>query len=46
MCSSDLVDNSCHQVFGTFKGKVTLDDGTTLVIDNLKAFAEHAINNW
>lgn len=41
-----FVDNCCHQMFGGFSGKVVLDDGTELNLDNLQAFAEHAINNW
>lgn len=40
------VDNCCHQMFGTFKGKAILDDGTQLEIDDLVSFAEHAVNNW
>jgi len=41
-----FIDNCCHQVFGRFKGWVVLDDGTKLDIDNIWAFAEHAVNNW
>lgn len=40
------VDNNTHQMFGKFKGTVTLDDGTKLDIDNIVGFAEHAVNNW
>jgi len=40
------IDNCCHQMFGEFKGKVVLEDGTELKIDKLISFAEHAINNW
>ncbi|MEG0691833.1 MAG: DUF2804 domain-containing protein [Oscillospiraceae bacterium] len=40
------VDNCCHQMFGEFKGYVTLNDGTKLTIENLYSFAEHAVNNW
>lgn len=40
------IDNSCHQMFGEFKGTVVLDDGTKLCIDQLISFAEHAVNNW
>lgn len=40
------VNNHCHQVFGLFNGSVILDDGRELVIDNLPAFAEHAVNHW
>jgi len=41
-----FVDNSCHQVFARFDGKVILDDGEVLFIENLVGFVEHAINNW
>ena len=30
---------------GTFTGKAILDDGTTLQINNIISFAEHAVNN-
>lgn len=40
------VDNCCHQMFGEFKGKAVLDDGTELKIENIISFAEHAVNNW
>jgi hypothetical protein len=33
-------------MFGEFSGKVILDDGTELKVENLKSFAEHAVNNW
>lgn len=41
-----FIDNCCHQMFGGFSGKAVLRDGTVLHIDNLQAFAEHAVNNW
>jgi len=41
-----FVDNSCHQVFGTFSGTAVLDDGTALDVKNLFAFAEYAVNRW
>ncbi|MBO6047961.1 MAG: DUF2804 domain-containing protein [Erysipelotrichaceae bacterium] len=41
-----FVDNCTHQVFGRFNGKVILDDGRELIIKDLPAFAEHAVNNW
>lgn len=34
------------QVFGTFPGKVVLDDGTVLQVNNLFGFAEDALNWW
>ncbi len=40
------VDNCTHQMFGTFHGNVTLDDGTVLSIQDITGFAEHAVNNW
>jgi len=40
------VDNCCHQIFGEFSGKAVLDDGTSLSINKLISFAEHAVNNW
>lgn len=40
------VNNCCHQMFGEFKGKAVLDDGTELKIENVISFAEHAVNNW
>ncbi len=40
------VDNCCHQMFGEFRGTAVLDDGSELKVDNLVAFAEHAVNNW
>ena len=41
-----VVNNCCHQMFGGFSGRAVLDDGTVLQIDDLQAFAEHAVNNW
>jgi hypothetical protein len=35
-----------HQVFGTFSGKVVLDDGTKLQVDNFLGFAEDVLNWW
>lgn len=40
------IDNVCHQVFGRFDGTVVLNDGRSLAIKELYAFAEHAVNNW
>lgn len=40
------IDNTCHQMFGEFKGTAVLDNGTELKIDQLISFAEHAVNNW
>lgn len=41
-----FVDNCCHQIFGKFNGRAILDDGTTIVVQDLVAFAEHAVNHW
>ncbi|HOT44832.1 MAG TPA: DUF2804 domain-containing protein [Spirochaetota bacterium] len=35
-----------HQVFGTFSGHVTLDDGNRLSIENFLGFAEDVLNWW
>ncbi len=35
-----------HQVFGRFTGKVILDDGTALQVNNLLGFAEKVRNRW
>lgn len=41
-----VVNNSCHQYWGTWSGYVILDDGTRLDIPPFVAFCEHANNNW
>lgn len=41
-----FVDNSCHQLFGTFTGKAILDDGQVIEVKDMVAFIEHAVNNW
>ncbi|MBP9988454.1 MAG: DUF2804 domain-containing protein, partial [Ruminococcus sp.] len=41
-----FVGNICHQVFGLWNGKVTLDDGTVLEIHNMVAFCEDSDNMW
>ncbi|MBN1382126.1 MAG: DUF2804 domain-containing protein [Deltaproteobacteria bacterium] len=35
-----------HQIFGTFCGKVILDDGTALQVNNFLGFAEDVLNWW
>lgn len=40
------VNNTCHQVFGTWRGFVTLPNGKTIEIPPFIAFCEHAKNNW
>ena len=39
------VDNSCHQVYGTFAGVIRTEEGE-IVFDGLEAFVEHARNRW
>lgn len=41
-----FIDTKCHQIFGKFSGTAVLDDGTTIVVKDLMAFAEHAVNRW
>lgn len=41
-----FVNNRCHQVFGTFKGKLRLENGTTVPFSGITGFAEHAVNHW
>ena len=40
------VNNQCHQRFGVWRGKVTLDDGTVVEVPPFTAFCEHANNKW
>lgn len=40
------IENCTHQVFGLFNGTVKLDDRRELTLENVSAFAEHAVNNW
>ncbi len=35
-----------HQVFGKYSGKLILDDGKTIEIENLPGFAERVVNRW
>ena len=35
-----------HQVFGTYAGQVTTDEGVTIHFDNLPGFAEEARQRW
>ncbi len=41
-----FVDNSCHQVFGSWQGRVKLPDGTTVKVPPFTAFCERADNKW
>lgn len=40
-----FVSNRCHQVFGTFSGRVVADGGAVRFA-GVSGFAEHAINRW
>ena len=35
-----------HQVFGTWSGHVTADDGTVLHLDRVAGFAEESRSRW
>ena len=35
-----------HQVFGSFSGRLVLDDGSVLIIKDLRGFAEKVMNRW
>ncbi|HZJ57091.1 MAG TPA: DUF2804 domain-containing protein [Clostridia bacterium] len=41
-----FVNKHCHQVFGKFTGRATLDDGQVIEVKDIMAFAEHAVNQW
>jgi len=41
-----LIKSDQHQVFGRFTGRVVLDDGSVLAIENLIGFAERVHNRW
>lgn len=41
-----LLCSDQHQVFGRFSGKVVLDDGTPLLLENFFGFAEKVFNKW
>jgi hypothetical protein len=43
---SDGPAGGTHQVFGTWAGRVTTDDGLTLTFDALQGFAEEARQDW
>ena len=44
--SLGIIMSDQHQVFGRFTGRVVLDDGTELSIENLLGFAEKVRNKW
>lgn len=41
-----FVDNRCHQMFGTFAGRVVTGGGAVVPFADVRGFAEHAINRW
>src|SRR5690606_24547033 len=41
-----LIKSDQHQVFGRYKGRVVLDDGSALKVANLIGFAEKVSNRW
>lgn len=42
----NVIGNVCHQVFGKWSGKVTLDDGRVIEINDMLAFCEESVNLW
>ena len=46
-CTSvGVIKSDQHQVFGRFTGRVTLDDGTVLPVQDFFGFAEKVENKW
>lgn len=41
-----FVNNTCHQVFGTWHGTAKLPDGKKIKVPSFVAFCEHAQNQW
>lgn len=41
-----LIESDQKQVFGYYRGRVVLDDGRELQIENLAGFAEDVFNRW
>lgn len=41
-----LICSIQHQVFGRFTGRLTLDDGSVINVNNLTGFAEKVKNRW
>lgn len=41
-----FVNNRCHQMFGTFEGRVRADNDAELLFSGVSGFAEHAVNRW
>lgn len=41
-----VVNNRCHQMFGTFSGRFLPDSGEPVSFEKIVGFAEHAVNHW
>ena len=41
-----LIKSEQQQVFGIFEGKLILDNGKVIIINNLNGFAEKVYNRW
>jgi hypothetical protein len=41
-----IIKSIQHQVFGYFSGKVALDDGSVLQLNNFLGFAEDVLNHY
>jgi hypothetical protein len=41
-----LISSKQHQVFGSFSGTCILDNGQTIVVNNILGFAEEVANRW
>ncbi len=41
-----VVNNRCHQMFGTFSGSFLASDGARIAFSGVSGFAEHAVNHW
>jgi len=41
-----ILQSDQHQVFGYFSGKVVLDDGKVIVVNQVFGFAEKVMNRW
>ena len=41
-----IIKSEQQQVFGIFEGKLILDNGKVIIINNLNGFAEKVYNRW
>ncbi len=46
MTNFGIIKSDQHQLFGTFSGTCTLDNGTNISLDKLVGFAEQVFNRW